>query len=540
MIADKLLTVAQNDQAIAEAVEDIRLAIVAKDVPVAEGTPISQFPSKIAAIEGGGGGSAEVHTVYIVDHTGIVAEIPVAHGGDVTLPEPQVYDDLVFSRYDGDPTNITGNRLIAAQYRTVNDWTYVDIEVTPATGLNITFLFGRNDSTYFKVLWGFTQIGESEEYYTDTIQMQSGSGTLSWGCYFPAYGRYRVKFICDAPNYLGWGYDNYRFVSGDKPVVLNVLLGSKTRLYSYSLKGQMFINSVMFPDNYTYTDLEDYVFGAYASTQSVSLLKALVLPVSIVTVGIEAWYRPDNLRCFYCCSMISAAASINFYTARRLICGTFERIPSVFGANDAFSGCYNLRWVRLPIGTTSLLASSTFNACRSLEFVEGLEQVEAFGSVVFSGCYSLKATIDKDFITLSGAGQFQSCYNLNFTKAPMTSIPPNSIFVGVNFPDVLELPAYATSALTGFAQVVGVQTLILNPATAGYSTSAFGNIQTLREVICLRETPPTISTTSFDTATTPRPYLFYVPDASLSAYKAATNWAAYADRIFPISQRPTT
>ena len=233
--------------------------------------------------------------------------------------------------------------------------------------------------------------------------MQSGSGVLSWECYFPAYGRYRVKFICDAPNYLGWGYDNYRFISGDKPVVLNVLLGSKTRLYSYSLKGQMFINSVMFPDNYTYTDLEDYVFGAYASTSSVSLLKSLVLPVSIVTIGIGAWYRPDNLRCFYCCSMLSAGQS-NFYTARRLICGTFERYPGVFGANDAFSGCYNLRWVRLPIGTTSLLASATFNACRSLEFIEGLEQVEAFGSIVLSGCYTLKATIDKDFITLSGSG----------------------------------------------------------------------------------------------------------------------------------------
>lgn len=59
MIADKLLTVGQNDQAIAEAVEDIRLAIVAKEVPVAEGTPIGQLPAKIAAIEGGGGGSEQ-------------------------------------------------------------------------------------------------------------------------------------------------------------------------------------------------------------------------------------------------------------------------------------------------------------------------------------------------------------------------------------------------------------------------------------------------------------------------------------------------
>ena len=28
----------------------------------------------------------------------------------------------------------------------------------------------------------------------------------------------------------------------------------------------------------------------------------------------------------------------------------------------------------------------------------------------------------------------------------------------------------------------------------------------------------------------------YVPDESVDAYKAATNWSAYADIIFPISQ----
>ena len=88
----------------------------------------------------------EVHTVYIVDHTGIVAEIPVKHGETLPCLSHKCMTTLFSQGMMGDPTNITGNRLIAAQYRTVNDWTYVDIEVTPATGRNITFLFGRNDS----------------------------------------------------------------------------------------------------------------------------------------------------------------------------------------------------------------------------------------------------------------------------------------------------------------------------------------------------------------------------------------------------------
>ena len=31
-------------------------------------------------------------------------------------------------------------------------------------------------------------------------------------------------------------------------------------------------------------------------------------------------------------------------------------------------------------------------------------------------------------------------------------------------------------------------------------------------------------------------YNIYVPDASVSAYKVATNWSAYASRIFSLTQ----
>lgn len=30
----------------------------------------------------------------------------------------------------------------------------------------------------------------------------------------------------------------------------------------------------------------------------------------------------------------------------------------------------------------------------------------------------------------------------------------------------------------------------------------------------------------------------YVPDASVEAYKKATNWSQYADRIYPMSELP--
>ena len=45
-------------------------------------------------------------------------------------------------------------------------------------------------------------------------------------------------------------------------------------------------------------------------------------------------------------------------------------------------------------------------------------------------------------------------------------------------------------------------------------------------------TPPTCSDVPCNTNTLSK---IYVPDASLAAYKAATNWVAYANQIFAIS-----
>ncbi len=47
-------------------------------------------------------------------------------------------------------------------------------------------------------------------------------------------------------------------------------------------------------------------------------------------------------------------------------------------------------------------------------------------------------------------------------------------------------------------------------------------------IICKAETPPTIGDTVRITSV-------YVPDESVAAYKAATNWSAIASKIYPLS-----
>lgn len=61
--------------------------------------------------------------------------------------------------------------------------------------------------------------------------------------------------------------------------------------------------------------------------------------------------------------------------------------------------------------------------------------------------------------------------------------------------------------------------------------SAFFDCTSLSSVTVKATTPPTISADTFPTA---QDINFYVPAESVEAYKTATNWSAYAEKIFPI------
>jgi len=65
-------------------------------------------------------------------------------------------------------------------------------------------------------------------------------------------------------------------------------------------------------------------------------------------------------------------------------------------------------------------------------------------------------------------------------------------------------------------------------------SDAFYNCSALQYVIIRATTPPTLGSTSAFTNTNNCP--IYVPDASVEAYKTATNWLQFSDRIKPLSE----
>lgn len=79
---------------------------------------------------------------------------------------------------------------------------------------------------------------------------------------------------------------------------------------------------------------------------------------------------------------------------------------------------------------------------------------------------------------------------------------------------------------------------IIFPSTiTSISANCFANCFYMNYYIFLSPTPPTLANVNAFTGINTICKI-YVPDASVDAYKAATNWVTYANYIYPLSQKP--
>lgn len=103
----------------------------------------------------------------------------------------------------------------------------------------------------------------------------------------------------------------------------------------------------------------------------------------------------------------------------------------------------------------------------------------------------------------------------------------------VNLGNVASLPFESNYNNVGFASHSEKLTFVeLSDKTINIGNNAFYNCSALEKVICRASTPPTFGSDVFYGSNCP----IYVPDASLEAYRTATNWNTYADRIHPLSE----
>lgn len=268
--------------------------------------------------------------------------------------------------------------------------------------------------------------------------------------------------------------------------------------------------------------------------------------------------------------------------------GKITTLPNSDGSGiGVFQGCLNLKSVKLPSTLSSF--SSAFHGCTALEAVNGLESLSVISNYAFYNCTALEFDeLNLPNLTTLGQNAFYGVKIKKLNLGALTTIPAGTTSTQ-NFgnkatleelvlsEDITTIPAYAflayknlrgvvnhpnltsigacaynTTAITRIENLGSITTILGGntieatfgncaslsfvrlPATlATIGKQAFYACKALETFICEAVVPPSLDSTTF--SSTNSTFIIYVPDSSVEAYKAATNWSTYASRIYPMS-----
>ena len=180
----------------------------------------------------------------------------------------------------------------------------------------------------------------------------------------------------------------------------------------------------------------------------------------------------------------------------------------------AFAGCSNLRTIKLPASLVTL------------------------GQYSFYNCTSLTVDITDMLLNISVIGQyaFYNCPITGKVVMPNVSYIDRAQFYQTNISEVADMGKVTKllGAQTGpFYNCDLMESITLPDTMTSIEGGSLYYCDKLTRIISMATTPPTIADWSFKGANIE---VIYVPDASLEAYRTATNWVSFADRIHPLSE----
>lgn len=234
-------------------------------------------------------------------------------------------------------------------------------------------------------------------------------------------------------------------------------------------------------------------------------------------------------------------------------CHSLEQVdvPSVTViGNRVFYQCESLVSINAPLVDT--IGEYAFYMCSSLQSVT-LDNVTQINDMAFRDCNSLSGDILAPKLTfvgghafrntniasfvapnavLNGTSNFYDCISLRTVNiAPLTKVA-GYVFCNCSSLESIDLSNVESIGAEAFYNCSSLLEINISKVTS-IKNSAFAKCTSLQRVIVNNTTPAVIEGSVFsNTNLCP----IYVPDASVDAYKVATNWSTYADRIKPLSE----
>ena len=184
-------------------------------------------------------------------------------------------------------------------------------------------------------------------------------------------------------------------------------------------------------------------------------------------------------------------------------------------------------------GATKIGSYAFYNCSRLTSVVIG-NSVTSIGDNAFTHCSGLTSIVIGNSVTSIDHGAFSSCDNLTSIKIPDSvmsignsafahCISLTSILIGNGVTRITAFMFNNCRSLTSITIPNGVTSIAGNAFPSCGTATESGTIYTI-----LATTPPTIQSDTFNNAKINK---IIVPNGTLAAYKSATNWSAYADKM---------
>lgn len=289
--------------------------------------------------------------------------------------------------------------------------------------------------------------------------------------------------------------------------------------------------------------------GTFAGCSS---LETVILPTTCTTIGKYSFNECSKLKtvsgtenvttickgAFNNCSSLesinlNSLASITGYRAFAN-CSTLQSIDissgtitttyqPTSGNNGTFVNCTSLETVKLPL-TCLTIGRGTFQNCTKLSSLTGTDNVTHIWNYALKNCSSLTAA------------------NFNSVQDISTYAFQDSGFSTINLPSIVTIENAAIAANGSFYNCNALTSVDLGENCTEVGSYAFRNCSNLVTFVIRRaESVATLGSNVFEgTNANLKIYVPYSSDHSiLDAYKAATNWSAYASKIYELNQDGT-
>ena len=238
-----------------------------------------------------------------------------------------------------------------------------------------------------------------------------------------------------------------------------------------------------------------------ASDELISGCKNSVIPGSVTTIGSRAFYR-SALTSVNIPESVTTIDPDAFRECAALTTVSMGKHVTKIGTN-AFFSCKALTDITLPTTLTSI-GYCAFYQCNKLNSIAIPGSVKTIGDKAFYGCSGLTSLSINNGVETIGSWTFANCSGLTSLVIPAS---------------VKMIDLYA------FYHCSGLTSVVIPASVTSIGDDAFYNCTSLATLTCLAQTPPTISSWTFNPEY--RTATLRVPEASLEAYKTADYWKSF-------------